>query len=224
MNRKDEKKSPDNRRNEKTNELSNALKRIQGISESLDKKSQNPDGSKKLKKIFPASAQIEAEIIRKREQEIEKLKKTERNKFVLTDESITIELKDEKRTLYRIRALKDLETPGIKEGDLGGFVETDKNLSHEGDAWVGGDAMVLDGATVSGNAHVFGKALMHGDDAKAFDEAKIFGNAKIYNSAWIYGNAQIHGNAEIFGNRIINYGRIASNDNKIRRTIRNIFS
>ena len=69
-------------------------------------------------------------------------------KYELTDETIT----HCGHTLHRIRALRDFGT--IKKGDLGGFVESEGNLSHEGDCWVGGDAQVGGNAEVSGNAQV----------------------------------------------------------------------
>ena len=53
-------------------------------------------------------------------------------------------------TLYRIEALKDFGT--VKAGDKGGFIRSEDNLSHDGDAWVGGDAQV------DGNARVYGDA------------------------------------------------------------------
>ena len=50
------------------------------------------------------------------------------------------------RPLHRIRAVRDFGT--VKAGDLGGFIESEQNLSHEGEAWV------------SGNARVYGNALV----------------------------------------------------------------
>lgn len=44
------------------------------------------------------------------------------------------------RTLFRIRALIDL--PLVKPGDLGGYIESENNLSQEGTCWVYRDAMV----------------------------------------------------------------------------------
>ena len=63
------------------------------------------------------------------------------------------------RKLFRIRALVDFTTKWgdtIKAGDLGGYVEKEENLSHEGDAWVSDDAWVY------GNAEVYGNALVYG--------------------------------------------------------------
>jgi len=44
------------------------------------------------------------------------------------------------RTLYRIRALKDFGD--VRRGDAGGYVETEDNLSQDGDCWVYGNAIV----------------------------------------------------------------------------------
>ena len=65
------------------------------------------------------------------------------------------------RTLYRIRALKDFK--GAKAGDLGGYIEKEKNLSQEDNCWVCGNARVFGEAYVCGNARVFGEAYVFGD-------------------------------------------------------------
>ena len=65
-------------------------------------------------------------------------------------------------TLYRIEALKDFSD--VKKGDKGGFVESEENLSHNGDCWVYGDAKVCGDAIIYGRAEV-------GGDAKVADNA-----------------------------------------------------
>ena len=55
------------------------------------------------------------------------------------------------RKLFRIKAL--VSFGDVKEGTLGGYVEKEENLDHEGNAWVYGDARVYgnaDYATVKG--------------------------------------------------------------------------
>lgn len=59
-----------------------------------------------------------------------------RKKFELTAESIV----KFGRTLYRIRALVAFRN--VKEGELGGFLEKEENLSQDGNAWVYGNATV----------------------------------------------------------------------------------
>ncbi|WP_219349854.1 hypothetical protein, partial [Helicobacter sp. 13S00482-2] len=63
------------------------------------------------------------------------------------------------RTLYRIKALRDFYD--VKKDDLGGYIESENNLSHEGDCWVYDDSMVYgevtfkENATISGNVSFF---------------------------------------------------------------------
>ena len=62
------------------------------------------------------------------------------------------------RTLYRIKACISFTTTSgdeVKAGDLGGFVEKESNLSHDGKAWVWGNAEVCGDAKVYGDASVF---------------------------------------------------------------------
>lgn len=80
------------------------------------------------------------------------------------------------RTLYRIRALKDFKD--VKAGDLGSYIEGEKNLSQDGDCWVYGNARVFGNARVCGNAYVFDNACVCGN-AKVFDRAEVYGSAKI---------------------------------------------
>ena len=58
-------------------------------------------------------------------------------KFELTTEFITNFLGTK---LFRIKAL--VEFGKVEKGELGGFVEKEENLDHDGDAWVSGDARV----------------------------------------------------------------------------------
>ena len=44
------------------------------------------------------------------------------------------------RKLFRIKAL--ISFGDVKAGDLGGFIEKESNISHDGNAWVYGDARV----------------------------------------------------------------------------------
>lgn len=55
-------------------------------------------------------------------------------------------------TLYRIKALRDFGD--VRKGDLGGFIEWEHNLSHNGNAWVFGKAKVFEDAGVFGDAVV----------------------------------------------------------------------
>ena len=73
-------------------------------------------------------------------------------KYRLTEETTKVG----NRPLYRIQALRDFGN--VKEGDIGGYIESEKNLSQDGDAWVYGDACVSGDACVYGDARVYGNA------------------------------------------------------------------
>ena len=111
-------------------------------------------------------------------------------------------------TLYRIRALKDFSD--IQAGDLGGYIQSEENLSHEYNCWVYDeakvycDARVRHNAKVLGNAQIYISAQVYGQ-AHVSDNAEVYGNAQIFGDANIYDNAQISGRAEIF-NRAQVYG------------------
>lgn len=105
-------------------------------------------------------------------------------KFELTSESIANIFG---KRLFRIKAL--IEFGNVKEGEFGGFVEKEENLSHEGNAWVYGDAWVFGDAKVSGNAEVSGNAKVYGN-------ALVSGDAKVCGDAWVYGNAKVSWDAD----------------------------
>lgn len=113
-------------------------------------------------------------------------------KYKLTDETINLN----GATLYRIEALKDFGE--IKKGDKGGFIESENNLAHEGDAWVSDNAHVYGDACVFDNAHVYNNAFVSG-------YAQVYGNARVYGNAWLYDNARVCGyawvadNARVYG-------------------------
>ena len=108
-------------------------------------------------------------------------------KYELTDEKITVG----STTLYRIRALCNIGNL-VKIGDLGGFVESEDNLSITGLSWVGGNAQVY------GNARVYGNALVYGN-ARVCDNAQVCGNAHVCGNARVYGNARVCDNALVCG-------------------------
>lgn len=62
---------------------------------------------------------------------------------------------------YRIQAMCDFGS--VKKEEIGGYVESKNNLSHDGLCWVSGNAQVSGNARVSGNAWVSGDACVSGD-------------------------------------------------------------
>lgn len=142
-------------------------------------------------------------------------------KYEITDEKMKID----NVIVHRIRALRDFA--GVKQGDLGGFIESENNLTHNGNAWVmnearvfgrarvWGNAQVLDhavvcdcalianDAVVSGNAHVSGEARVSG-------RARVSGGARVSNTAWAMGDTHVFGDAWVIGNaRIADHAQVS---------------
>ena len=108
-------------------------------------------------------------------------------KYKLTNEAIQYQGK----TLYRIKALKDFSN--VTKGDLGGYVESESNLSHDDTCWVYYNAKVYDNAKVYGNSMVYGNAIVYGNSV-------VCGNSMVYGSATVYGNSVVYGNSRISKN------------------------
>ena len=111
-------------------------------------------------------------------------------------------LGDKENGMWRIVACKD--TPFAKKGELGGLVQSENNLSQDGDCWIDKDACVCEDAVVSGNAYVGGNAYVAGNAeisgrAKVLDEATVCDNAKVYGRATVKGNARVLGNSQVYG-------------------------
>lgn len=112
-------------------------------------------------------------------------------KYALTSDCIVYAYN---KKLYRIVALRDFGN--VKAHEVGGYVEDESNLSHEGDCWIGQYAKVFDHATVTGSALVFGSARVYGG-AHVTDHAYVCGKAEIYGGARIVGNLMIGGHAAV---------------------------
>ena len=118
-------------------------------------------------------------------------------KYILTDDVIDFN----GHTLHRIKAVKDFAT--ISAGTLGGYIESEGNLDHIGDAWVSGAARVYGNAWVSDNAIVSGNAWVSG-------AAKVSGAAIVSGNAWVSDNAIVSGDAIVTGKAIVSGDAIVS--------------
>lgn len=104
------------------------------------------------------------------------------------------------KTLYRIKALRDFGN--VKAGDLGGYIQNEDNLSHEGNCWIYDNAKVYDRAYVYNNAAVYGNASVYGR-ARVYNNARVYGYAKIYDSAIVHHNATVYDRAKICDRAIV---------------------
>lgn len=157
-------------------------------------------------------------------------------------------INEEGKKLYRIKALKQLNGyydvdkgyRSVNVGDLGGYIERETNLSHEGNCWIYDkaqsfdEARVRDNAIMACNSKICNKATIL-NMAKAFDNALIcdrsvvadmsliFDNAiikenvELLNYSCVFGNAKISGNtivkdnAHVYGDLEISNGTIIGN-------------
>lgn len=112
-------------------------------------------------------------------------------KYTLTDITATIG----KTQLYRIRALTSFSD--VQKGDLGGFIESEDNLSHDGNCWVYDEAKIHDHAKVYGDAEIRGNAQLH-DNSQAYGNAEVAGDVHLHDDSQVYGNAEVRGNAKLY--------------------------
>lgn len=97
---------------------------------------------------------------------------------LLENDTITI---DGDIKLYRIKACRSFKSGDktVYVGDLGGYIQSEDNLSHDGNSWIFINAKVYSEAKVFGDAQVYGHAEVYGD-------AMIFGKAKVYDNSEVY--------------------------------------
>ena len=104
--------------------------------------------------------------------------------------------------LHRIWALRDIGWK-VKAGDLGGFVESESNLSFEpGDAaWIFDDAIACGSSYVDKGSRLFGNVLVYGNMYISQGSA-LSGHARAEDCAYIRG-ADLCGHARASGNSMI---------------------
>lgn len=130
---------------------------------------------------------------------------------ILKDQFITLN----GHTLYRIKLLKAV--CNISPGILGGFIESEDNLSQEGDCWVAeeaavyGHSIVIENAWVGGSSRVYGHSVICGncciDDVAVIRSSEIRDNAVIKEAAILWestvgGSTIIEGNARLENVRV----------------------
>ena len=102
-----------------------------------------------------------------------------------------------RRILHRIKALRDFGN--VKSGDIGGYIEKEENLSHEGNCWIFDNACVFDNARVFENARVYGNSQVH-DNARVCGKAHVYEYSDVAGDSQVFGHARVYGMAVVFGN------------------------
>lgn len=126
--------------------------------------------------------------------------------------------------LYRIIALKNLFVVGyghVSIHEIGGYVESDDNLSHEGNCWIAHTAKAFDKAIVVDDA-------LLKDDSAIYESAKIIGHTIMEHHAHAYGNciikdsnlsdnSDVKGNAQLF-NVTMRNSSVVYQDARVEKT------
>jgi len=84
----------------------------------------------------------------------------------------------------------------ISDGEVGGWIESEHNLSHQNDCWVSGNGKVSGDAWVHGVAKVFGDCQVSGN-AQVFGDCQVSGNCHVSGEAWVHGDAWVYGDARV---------------------------
>lgn len=118
----------------------------------------------------------------------------------------TMEVEDPERgtvTVYRVKALQNFGN--VKKEELGGFVESEMNLSQQGNCWVShnavvfGNAALFDDCCVKNDARVYGDAVLF-DSVEVKDKARVYENVILRNHVVVSNNAVVRGGCMIYGN------------------------
>lgn len=119
----------------------------------------------------------------------------------------------EDQKLYQIKALRNFSD--IKEGDLGGYVMSEENLSHKGNCWIYDSAASLDHAQVRDDATLAGEATLS-DYAVLQDKAVLCDNSTASGRAIIKDKAIVSDYADIRDHAIVLKRAVVSDDAIIR--------
>ena len=113
------------------------------------------------------------------------------SKYILTDETID----HNGTTLYRIKSQISIpqvgDALGVGVGELGGWVESEANLSQSGNSWIYSDSKVYGHATVSEDARIMGPLV------------SVSGNAAVSGSSFLNGVVNVEDYVSISGSSII---------------------
>ena len=126
-------------------------------------------------------------------------------KYTITENTKTIG----DTILHQIKSLQSFSD--VSAGDLGGWIESEANLSQNNEAWIYEDSCVYEHAYVYGNAKVTKCSCVYGH-AHIYDDAiiknsDICGNAQIFGDACII-KSEIDGHVQVFDNTLLDSSQV----------------
>ena len=141
-----------------------------------------------------------------------KMKKYE----ILMDKENTIEWNG--RVLHRIKALKDFGT--VKKDDIGGYIEKEYNLSHDGDCWIYDGAKAMDSSRMYDDSRMYDESEMHDNskmygDSRMYDYSIMYDYSEMHNMSKMHDNSVMYDNSKMYGDSELNnsdklYGKLVS--------------
>ena len=123
------------------------------------------------------------------------------DKYEITQEQLWLPGDKIIRQIRALRAFGD-----VKAGDLGGWVESENILSHEGNCWIDVDSWVLGRSSIKDDSYVGGSAVIISSSVSGF--SRVTGNARIWLSD-ILDYAEVSGNANIMLSIIAGHGKVS---------------
>lgn len=112
-------------------------------------------------------------------------------KYELSSETMFVPFLGKSYQVRQVRALKDFQTAtGVKvsKGALGGWVESEKNLSQEGNCWIDTVSSVLGNASIVGSVYLVNSTIA--------DNSLLSGQIYVESST-ISGDSKVSGNQSI---------------------------
>lgn len=146
-------------------------------------------------------------------------------RYVMTDNKRSITISGVEHILYQICALRTIYNPfmNIRKGQLGGFIESERQLSQKGESWIDENSLVIGNSRIKESAFLSNTtvidAWIHG---KAFlNDVKFISDdnnkpAIIYEQAYIH-KTHIIGGSIVLGNVAISLSLI--NDTILRDSV-----
>jgi carbonic anhydrase/acetyltransferase-like protein (isoleucine patch superfamily) len=156
------------------------------------------------------------------------------NKYQLTGESrlhsYLVDGQKQQVKLWQVEALCDFSD--VKAGQTGGWVESESNLSQQGNCWIYGiDCVVFGGSSVEDDAQIHGESTLchqaHISGKSVVEHSFISGECRIYDAARIVNGSQviavrgltadndkllqIYGNATVNASRVVHQAQIFGN-------------
>lgn len=120
-------------------------------------------------------------------------------KYDFTGDTLVIahpHIRDHTVTLHRIVSKVDIPRYSVTAGTIGGWIESEKNLSPCGEAWVAENSMVFDDAVCMVNALTTGNAVLYG-------YAVHRGSSVLGGTAVQCGFSQTAGDSKIYEGKVV---------------------